>query len=195
LKKVTYGELFSGRVELSGKSIKTAPLSSLRISFEILAELEKWINEGSFSFQEDVVSLRRDTKPNALKLKRASSLVSKAMTSKLITAKEGDSLEKVSKLMVEKDVDQIPVIGGDGKVKGIVTSLDFTRATAKKKNRLEDVMSKKVVVSKPDDSIEEVSRRLQRHGFNSTPVVDDKGKIIGIITLSDINRALRRSQR
>ena len=188
LRKVRYSELMSGRVELNGQTIKTAPLSSFKIAYDIMDELVGWIEEKKFQFSTDFECLPRNREFKPMKVSTRIPLVSEVMTRRVYTAHGGDSLKKVSSLMVEKGVDQIPIADKRGLLLGIVTSFDITRATSQGKHKLAEVMSRKVVTSKPSESIEETSRRLQRHGYNSTPVVDEANRIVGIITLSDINR-------
>lgn len=55
IKKVNYAELRSGSVDIAGKKIKSAPLSSLKVAREIAAELKLWIIDKQFYLQEPVV--------------------------------------------------------------------------------------------------------------------------------------------
>lgn len=50
----------------------------------------------------------------------------------------------------------------------------------------EDVMSKKPITVSSDDSISNVARIMHKNDFNRLPVVDDGGKLIGIIARSDV---------
>jgi uncharacterized protein (DUF39 family)/NAD-dependent dihydropyrimidine dehydrogenase PreA subunit len=59
LKKVTYAELKSGMVELRGKQIKTASLSSQSMALKIAEELKVWIQERDFTLTEPVENLSR----------------------------------------------------------------------------------------------------------------------------------------
>ena len=54
LAKCSYEELRSGMVNLKGKKIKTAPLSSLYKSRLIADKLKKWIQDGKFTLQEPI---------------------------------------------------------------------------------------------------------------------------------------------
>jgi uncharacterized protein (DUF39 family) len=54
VRKVTYEELQSGQIEVSGKSVKTSPTTSLRKSREIAQILKEKIQSGSFLLQEPV---------------------------------------------------------------------------------------------------------------------------------------------
>lgn len=49
-----------------------------------------------------------------------------------------------------------------------------------------DMMTKDVVTATPDMEITQAARLLLEHHFNGLPVVDDKGKLIGIICQNDL---------
>ena len=52
-------------------------------------------------------------------------LVKDVMTTPVITAKEDISIEEAAKIMMEKEIGCLPIVGGDGKIKGIVTRTDL----------------------------------------------------------------------
>lgn len=52
LAKVSYAELKSGHIELNGRRIPTAPLSSMRKARQIAARLGEWVRAGQFLLQE-----------------------------------------------------------------------------------------------------------------------------------------------
>jgi CBS domain-containing protein len=49
-----------------------------------------------------------------------------------------------------------------------------------------DIMTKDVLVVKPDTSIEELSTILVKHEISGVPVVDDSGTLYGIVTENDL---------
>jgi len=49
VRMVNYAELKSGKVEVEGRTVKTACTSSIEIAEKIMVELKKWIGEGVFS--------------------------------------------------------------------------------------------------------------------------------------------------
>ncbi len=51
---------------------------------------------------------------------------------------------------------------------------------------VKDVMSKEPVTISPDDSVSNAARIMYKKDFNRIPVVDDEGKLIGIITRDNI---------
>jgi len=195
LRKVKYSELLSGRVDVNGKTVKSTPLSSFKLAYDIMDELASWISEKRYYFPKEIIPLPRERAFKPMKVTARTPCVEDVMTRKVCTVPDTESPETVSELMVEKGYDQIPIVDRKGMLVGIVTSFDFTKAVAQKKRKLRDVMSQGVVTSKPNEAIDEVSRRLEKHGFNSTPVVDGENRIVGIITSSDINRAWGRMRR
>ena len=52
LAKVSYAELKSGQINLNGRLIPTAPLSSMRKARQIAARLGEWVRSGQFLLQE-----------------------------------------------------------------------------------------------------------------------------------------------
>ncbi len=66
LGKCSYEELRSGIVELKGKKIKTAPLSSLYKSRLIANKLKKWIEDGEFTLQEPIQAFPKVASLNSL---------------------------------------------------------------------------------------------------------------------------------
>lgn len=61
LREVSYAELRSGKIELAGRSVKTACTSSVEIARKIMAELKEWIVKGEFFLSEPVEKLPRNT--------------------------------------------------------------------------------------------------------------------------------------
>ena len=51
---------------------------------------------------------------------------------------------------------------------------------------VKDIMSTNIVTVKPDTEILEAARLLLEKRFNGLPVVDDSGKVVGIICQSDL---------
>lgn len=69
IRRVSYGELRSGRVELEGRMVRTAPLSSYRKARNITQVLKDWILEGCFALSEPVGRLPLKGSPRPLEAK------------------------------------------------------------------------------------------------------------------------------
>jgi CBS domain-containing protein len=52
--------------------------------------------------------------------------------------------------------------------------------------RTKDVMSRPVVTVGPDTKLKDVAATLIEHGINAVPVVDDRGRLVGIVSEADV---------
>ncbi|MEX1377766.1 MAG: homocysteine biosynthesis protein [Eubacteriales bacterium] len=69
LGRVSYAQLRSGRVELNGKQVPTAPMSSLFMAREIAQNLKENIKEGSFTLNKPIKEVDMFSEFKPLKLK------------------------------------------------------------------------------------------------------------------------------
>lgn len=51
---------------------------------------------------------------------------------------------------------------------------------------VKDVMTKKPVTISPDDSISDAARLMHKNDFKRIPVVDEEGKLVGVIARGDV---------
>ena len=95
----------------------------------------------------------------------------------------GDALQ----LMSENKIGGIPVIDADNMLIGIVTNRDlrFQRDMSRK---IEDVMTKENIITTHSTELEKASEILLSNKIEKLPVVDDNGKLIGLITYKDITK-------
>lgn len=103
----------------------------------------------------------------------------------LRSATVGDTL----KLMAEYKIGGIPVVDKDGYLVGIVTNRDlrFERDMLKP---VEEVMTKEnLVTTSRSTNLEEAAEILQQHKIEKLPVVDNDGKLVGLVTYKDITKA------
>ncbi|MEM1581214.1 MAG: homocysteine biosynthesis protein [Candidatus Bathyarchaeia archaeon] len=61
--------------------------------------------------------------------------------------------------------------------------------------RVGDIMSRNVVTAKPNDDIRDVAAKLIEKGIDHLPVVDEVGKLIGIVTSWDLAKAIAQDKR
>ena len=99
---------------------------------------------------------------------------------------------------------RLPVVR-DGKLVGIVTDRDLKEATPSKatslsvyelnyllsKLTIKEVMTAPVTTIGPEDAIEEAALLMETHRVSGLPVVDH-GKLVGILTITDLLRAFVR---
>ncbi|MGM0770590.1 MAG: homoserine O-acetyltransferase MetX [Halobacteriota archaeon] len=116
--------------------------------------------------------------------------VADVMTEEVATIMEGVSIETAAKVMFEEGLTHLPVVNEKGCLAGIVTSWDVSKAVALKCSKLDDIMTKEVLVADPDEPIVAAAKRMERHSISALPVVDEKKKLVGIIDSEDISRLI-----
>ncbi|MGQ9507571.1 MAG: homocysteine biosynthesis protein [Candidatus Bathycorpusculaceae bacterium] len=67
VQEVSYAELKSGKVELKGRSVKTACTSSMENARKIMVELKSWIAKGDFLLSEPVEKLPKNVEYHHMK--------------------------------------------------------------------------------------------------------------------------------
>jgi IMP dehydrogenase len=108
------------------------------------------------------------------------------MTKNVISVSPDTLTEEVIELMRESHHNSYPVVD-DCKLVGMVTAFDII---AKEwAETVQGLMSTKLVVANQDLSINDASRVMFRRGISRMPVVDGDGRLVGIITNTDMVRS------
>lgn len=139
------------------------------------------------------------------------------MTRDVITVKKDHTVNQVIELLMKKNISGVPVVNEDEGVIGIVTEGDliyrskkleipryftildsyiFLDNTKKMEEqirkmvgyRVEDIMTKDVIVVNEEDTLEEIATIMTKKNVNRVPVVAE-GRLVGIVTRRDIIRA------
>ncbi|GAB4316097.1 MAG: homoserine O-acetyltransferase [Methanobacteriaceae archaeon] len=97
------------------------------------------------------------------------------------------TIEDAAQIMMEKKVTHIPVITSKDKLIGIVTAWDISKAVALKYDKLEEIMTKDVIVARSEDPIELAAEMMKKYNISSLPVIDDNKKVLGILTTDHIS--------
>lgn len=119
--------------------------------------------------------------------------VKDVMTRDVACCIEDTSLQQVAQMMIDNDCGAIPVVQNMDNLKpvGIVTDRDITvRAVAEGRNPLSlsagDIMTKTVVVARPEESMKELLRTMENNQIRRVVVVDDQEKCVGIVAQADV---------
>ncbi|HXW98995.1 MAG TPA: homoserine O-acetyltransferase [Methanomicrobiales archaeon] len=115
------------------------------------------------------------------------SLVRDVMIPKVPTLREGTGVNEAARLMIEREVNHLPVLDGKGRLTGIVTSWDIAKAVACGLDRLDEIITREVVTALPDEPVEAAAHRMEAHAISALPVVDGKKKVIGLVTSDAIS--------
>ena len=132
--------------------------------------------------------------------------VGDAMSRDLFTTRSDEMLLKASRRMVEGRVRRLPVISRGGRLKGIITITDilsYILDTGKyadllrcdtnvrilelmEREKVGDAMTSKVVTIGQDDDLGRAVDKMLEHDVSGLPVVDDSGRLIGILSRIDV---------
>ena len=124
------------------------------------------------------------------------------MNQPVITVERNDSMQRAVTLMKENQIQLLPVVDR-GKLVGILSDRDLKRASASdatsldihellyliSKIKVADIMTRDVVTLHPDWTMEEAADVLLSRKISGAPVVDDDGRLCGVITKSDMFKA------
>lgn len=106
-----------------------------------------------------------------------------------ITIHRNNTIRDALALMAEYHIGGIPVVENDGTLCGIVTNRDL-RFQRDYDVKIDDVMTKeRLVTTHQQVDMEAASQILQEHKIEKLPVIDNDGKLIGLITYKDITKA------
>lgn len=188
---VSYKELKSGTITINGKKVKVSPLSSIKTAIEIAETLKKWIEEGLFYLTSPVERLPIDTEFKPMRQKEKALLV-RDIVQKVVTCKEHEEIRDVARKIIEHAVNHVVVVNEKGELTGIVTSWDITRAVAEGKNKLSEIITRKVITARMEEPIESAARRMAQHQISALPIIDHQRRVLGIITSEDVTKILGR---
>jgi IMP dehydrogenase len=93
--------------------------------------------------------------------------------------------------MARYKISGVPITGPDGRLVGILTNRDL-RFHDDPTTRIGDVMTSEGLVTTPvGTTLEEAREILGRHRIEKLPVVDDDGRLTGLITVKDIQKRIQ----
>jgi len=116
----------------------------------------------------------------ARNVKRAEALIIRDV----VKVRPESTVEELLRLMDEHSIHGLPVVEEEDRLVGIVTWRDVRLAD--QGLRVEDVMTREVVTAGEDITLEEAKRVLHRHRIEKLPIVDEAGRVRGLITMRDI---------
>lgn len=123
------------------------------------------------------------------------------MSTPVITAVPSLSLLDAAHLMRSRGVRRLPVLAGDT-LAGIVTDRDLREAMPSRVSSLSpweattrlaavtvaDVMRRSVLTTTPEADARDAAYTMLRHRVGALPVVDVAGRVVGVVTVSDVLR-------
>jgi CBS domain-containing protein len=118
--------------------------------------------------------------------------IQEAMTANPTTVEPTTTAQEAARTMKSEDVGSLPIVEGD-KLVGVITDRDLAiRIIAEAKGidtPVAEIASKDVVTIDPQQSLEEAARLMANNQVRRLPVVEEDGKLVGILAQADIAQA------
>jgi acetoin utilization protein AcuB len=129
--------------------------------------------------------------------------VAEIMTTEVITAGMDDTLGGIRKIFELNHFHHMPIVEKDRLV-GIISDRDVlqglspsadlviadSRALKTLKKKAHQIMSRHVITISLEDTIEKVAATFLEMQFSCLPVLDQSGKLVGIVTKTDLLECL-----
>jgi len=115
--------------------------------------------------------------------------VADIMVKEVVTAKEHDKIRDVAIRMYEKKIGSVVVVDDEGKPIGIVTERDMVYVVARAlapDTPVWMVMTENPVVINENALVTEAMEKMRVQNIRHLPVVNDEGKLVGMISFRDI---------
>ena len=111
------------------------------------------------------------------------------MISNPVTINRDAKVKDALNIMAEYKIGGIPVVDNENYLVGIVTNRDLRFEKDMDKQIQEVMTSENIITTKQSTDMETAAQILQENKIEKLPVVDEKGKLIGLITYKDITKA------
>jgi CBS domain-containing protein len=114
------------------------------------------------------------------------------MTSQPTTVEPGTSIVEAARIMRREDTGIVPVVEGE-KLVGTLTDRDIVvRLVAEgrdaQSSTVKEVASTELVTIDPQQELDEALRLMASHQVRRLPVVEEDGRLVGIVSQADVAR-------
>ena len=112
------------------------------------------------------------------------------MSVDIICAKVNVTVMEIATRIVLGVVNGMPIVNNDGKVIGIITTIDLLRAIKSGKDlkitTANEIMTVNPLVINQDTEVDKIIYIMDKNNITMLPVIENDGRIIGICSRSDI---------
>jgi len=117
--------------------------------------------------------------------------VEEVMTRDAITCTPDTKLAQAARLMWEGDCGILPVVTDGGRVVGLITDRDLCMASFTNAEHVTEIPVNRVITGEvyscqPEADLREALKVMQEHRVRRLPVVNDDGKLQGLLSMNDL---------
>lgn len=108
----------------------------------------------------------------------------------VVTIDPGASLADAARLLAEKRIGAVPILGADRRLVGIISERDIVQALAVRgaaalDEPVSQTMTRRVETCNERETIASIMERMTKGKFRHVPVAD-QGRLIGIVSIGDV---------
>ncbi|MDQ0958091.1 CBS domain-containing protein [Streptomyces sp. B4I13] len=143
-------------------------------------------------------------------------MVSDLMTTSVVRVRRDANFKEIAKLLAEYDITAVPVVDDDDRPVGVVSEADLLRKEAAQLDpagllpalhprpadrakagatTAAELMSSPAVTARPEWTVVEAARVMEQGRVKRLPVVDEAGRLVGVISRADLLRVFLRGDR
>jgi IMP dehydrogenase len=183
----SYSEVLPREVDISSMFSRTIRINTPVVSaaMDTVTEAELAIaiaQEGGIGVIHKNMTIEKQAS-QVKKVKRAENV----MIYDPVTINLEATVAEALNLMKEYRIGGILVVDNHGVLKGIVTNRDL-RFETNYSRKITEVMTTNLITTDHQTNLEVAARILQKHKIEKLPIIDDKGKLVGLITYKDITK-------
>lgn len=141
----------------------------------------------------DIVSIVRDAETHALDRRLGSIPVSAIMSTDVVVVHPFESIYRARTLLVQRRVKTLPVIDDERRVVGVVSIIDLFTRDIVELEPVESIMRTDVTMIAAGTPVAELVPLMTAEGYKNLPVVDDAGRLVGMITRGELIAVLHRA--
>ena len=177
--------------------------------FEAMREIPGYLDITPGDFKEVYLKAYQ----HALTRLTTTRLAADVMTRQVASVNEGTPGQEVAQVMASRSVSGLPVLDGSDHVAGVISEKDFLAlmgagqtknfmavvaeclmargcvAVSLRGRHAKDIMSAPAITVGPETSVRDIAALFMARGINRVPVVDETGRLLGIVSRADLLRA------
>ncbi len=190
VRTATYADLKGGTIEVDGEEVRTSSLSSYRKAREVADELKRWIETGQMTLSMPTRTIDATRTVHPIRETSHAPRVREIMDRNVVSITEDEEIRAAARNLLRGETNHLPVLNGEGKLVGIVTTYDISKAVVKPESgqHVRDIMTRKVIKTSPDEPVDIAARKLERHNISALPVVDETERLLGMLTAIDLGK-------
>jgi CBS domain-containing protein len=188
-----------GAASENDRARKMEAIASYYNHSDLSAEAIAWQLDMSLNEVQKAIDDMAKNEALALLAGQATTRIDRIMTPHVASLESSKTVFDAAAMMAEKKIGSVIIIK-NGTPVGIVTERDIVRKVDAEKRspqdvKLEDIASHPLIAAKPEMTVEESAGLMAKNRIHKLPVVDAAGKLLGMVTTTDLAAFLSPSRR